>query len=274
MCLQNTLKQIAAIQAGINQSHVDVAHPTIFHSIMDSKLPPEERSAGRLSDDAQVLMMAGTLTTAWTLEVCTFHLLRPENASILRRLKEEIYSAAPDAHITNESALPVLEALPYLNAVIKESLRLTYGVSGRLQRISPETAMRFNDGKREWSIPAGTPVSMTTVHVHHDESIFPDSWTFKPERWLDDNDHNLDRYLLSFTKGSRQCLGMYLAFAEMYLCLSGIWRRWGSKEVRFDDDLGILELYQTTMKDVIIQGDNFLPLVEKGSKGIRVRVLR
>lgn len=219
-------------------------------------------------------MMAGTLTTAWTLEVCTFHLLRPQNAHILQRLKEELYDAIPEISMAHKIPLPVFETLPYLNAVIKESLRLTYGVSGRLQRISPDTPISFNDGKREWFIPPGTPVSMTSVQIHHDERFFPDSWEFKPERWLGHKNEKLEKYLVSFTKGSRQCLGMHLAFAEMHLCLSAIWRRWGSTEVRMDGDEGVLELYETTLKDVEIQGDNFLPLVQKGSKGIRVRVLK
>jgi cytochrome P450 len=52
---------------------------------------------------------------------------------------------------------------------------------------------------------------MTSVHIHHNEDIFPDSYTFKPERWLEkrpDGAPPLDRYLTSFSKGSRQCVGM------------------------------------------------------------------
>jgi cytochrome P450 len=243
---------------------------------MNSKLPPHECSIARLSDDAQVLMMAGTLTTAFTLEVCTFHLLRPENSHILRKLKTELYKGIPDPDKMHEISLPVFEQLPYLNAVIKESLRLTYGVSGRLQRISPDEALRFQDGKREWIIPAGTPVGMTSVQIHHDERLFPDSKAFSPERWLGSKDNErleIEKYLVSFAKGSRQCLGIYLAYAEMYLCLSAMWRIWGSESVRMEGDKGILKLFETGLRDVEIEGDNFLPLVQKGSKGIRLKIL-
>jgi len=47
--------------------------------------------------------------------------------------------------------------------------------------------------------------------MHHNEDVYPDSHAFLPERWLDAQGQrrtNLDRGLLSFSKGSRQCLGM------------------------------------------------------------------
>jgi cytochrome P450 len=86
---------------------------------------------------------------------------------------------------------------------------------------------------KEWSIPAGvslcsdnvllgmevnilqTPVGMTSVLMHHKEDIFPDSYNFIPERWLDpERRKHLEKYLVSFTKGSRQCIGM-----KYVLCL-------------------------------------------------------
>jgi cytochrome P450 len=56
-----------------------------------------------------------------------------------------------------------------------------------------------------------TPVGMTAVLVHENETIFPEPMEFKPERWLEkrpDGAPPLDRYLVAFGKGSRQCLGM------------------------------------------------------------------
>jgi cytochrome P450 len=226
-------------------------------------------------------MMAGTLTTAWTLEVSTFYLLRrPE---ILRRLKDEIHATIPN--LDEVTPLPVLEQLPYFNAVIKESLRLTYGVAGRLARIAPDQSLILKDGKKVWTIPPGTPVGMSAGQIHHDENIFPNSKFFDPERWLENGKlhSKLDKYLIPFTRGSRQCLGMNLAFAELYLCMSALWGRYGSKSgvtmegepyegVRDPSDIGVMELYETGMRDVEIAADSFLPLVWSGSKGIRVKV--
>ena len=109
---------------------------------------------------------------------------------------------------TAELELINLEKLPYLTACIQEGIRLSYGVSARNPRVSPVAPMQY----KEWSIPAGTPVSMTTVDVHHDERFFPDSRSFIPERWLDNpktaDGGSLGRYLVAFGRGPRSCLGI------------------------------------------------------------------
>ncbi|KAE8452045.1 hypothetical protein EG329_002210 [Mollisiaceae sp. DMI_Dod_QoI] len=263
------LKQIKAIQAGINDSHKDNEHPTIFHSILDSKLPEHEKRDIRLADDAQVLMMAGTLTTAWVLEVVMFWLIRQPDT--LRKLKEELTAAIPDISTIGTIPLPVLEQLPYLNAVMKEGFRLTYGVSCRLARLDPDNEIIFTDGEKKYVIPPNTPVGLTSVQIHHNESIFPNSKLFSPERWLDGKNKSIEKYMVSFTSGSRQCLGINLAHAELYLGLSAIWRQWGSLECRGMDDVGVFELWETGIRDVEIESDAFLPIQQPGTKGIRVK---
>jgi cytochrome P450 len=215
-------------------------------------------------------MLAGTLTTAWALELIMFWLITQPDT--LRRLKAELRSAMPDKDA--QVPLPALEALPYLNGVIKEGLRLTYGVSCRLARSCPNEDLSYTDPDTDkvWPIPRGTPVGMTAVQIHHLESIFPDSKRFWPERWLKPNARNLDRYMLAFTQGARQCLGINLAYAELYLSLSAIWRRWGSVAYRDEDDEGVFELYETGLRDVEIESDHFLPVPQPGTKGIRVKV--
>ncbi|TVY93201.1 Cyrochrome P450 monooxygenase [Lachnellula willkommii] len=268
---RDVLAHIQSITSGHNASHQDLSHPTIFHTILDCKLPDHEKRDDRLSDDAQVLTMAGTLTTAWVLEVTTFHLL--SNPSILRALKAELSTAIPSRNDIGAVPLPTLESLPYLNAVIKEGLRLTYGVSCRLARRDPDNAIPFTDKAtgKTYTIPPGTPIGMTSVQIHHDESLFPDSWTFRPDRWLAPGSKALEKYMVSFTAGSRQCLGMNLAYCELYLAMSAVWRVWGSREVRGVDDVGFFGLWETDKTDVEIQSDAFLPIVRKGSQGIRVK---
>ena len=97
------------------------------------------------------------------------------------------------------------------SAVVSEGLRLGYGVCQRLQRVSPKDSIHFRSTSKKnddvtWEIPAGTPVGMTCALVHLNPRIFPDPLRFSPERWIENRD--LNRYLLSFSKGSRQCLGI------------------------------------------------------------------
>lgn len=272
--------QVREIIAGENEEWRRKDHPTIFHSILDSELPPEEKSVARLADEAQLLVMAGTTTTAWVFEVIHFWLLaKPET---LRKLKDELKAAIPKPENVGHVPLPAIEALPYLTAVIKEGLRLSYGVATRLARIDPENPLLFTDKYTgtQWQIPPGTPVGSTSVLIHHDETIFPNSKSFLPERWLDGKNPTLEKYLVSFGAGSRNCLGMNLAYAELYLSLAALWRLWGSCDESGAqlawgrDDVGAMSLWRTDKTDVEIESDRMLPVPRKGSKGVRVMVWR
>lgn len=96
--------------------------------------------------------------------------------------------------------------------MIKEGLRLSYGVSSRTARIATGEDLVY---RGEWEkkdvehiIPRGYAVGMSTVITHHREEYFPDSYRFLPERWLDEAGQPIkdERGLMPFSKGSRKCL--------------------------------------------------------------------
>jgi cytochrome P450 len=52
---------------------------------------------------------------------------------------------------------------------------------------------------------------MSAYLVNTDEDVFPRPMEFLPERWIDNQgarDHSLEKYMFSFSRGSRQCMGM------------------------------------------------------------------
>ncbi len=100
---------------------------------------------------------------------------------------------------------------------------------------------------------------------HLDPRIFPDPLTFTPERWL--VNPSLSRYMVAFTKGSRQCVGYNLAYAELYLCLNAVFGRYGIEGM---DSPAKLALYETSRADVELDHDLFVPGPKAGSKGVRV----
>lgn len=244
----------------------------MFHEIFfNSNLPEFEKTVNRVRDEAQVIVGGGTLTTSWAICVATYHLLA--NPNILKKLKIEFQSAI--SKHGRSIPLSALENCQYLTAVIQESLRLSHGPVARLPRIS-HAEMVYTDqtSKISWRIPPGTPISISTTFVHHNPSIFPDPYSFRPERWIENP--RLDHYLVSFNKGTRQCLGMNLAYAEIYLCLFKVFSSFGSEGpnggVRMEGDKGVLELFETDLSDVELYADGFVVLPKKGSKGIRIRV--
>lgn len=92
-------------------------YDTLFNTLLQSDLPPEELSLDRLQHEAISVVGAGLETTKRALSVASFHLL--DTPSVLLRLRQELTDLIPD--ITRPPALNELEALPYLSACIEES---------------------------------------------------------------------------------------------------------------------------------------------------------
>ncbi|KAF1994629.1 cytochrome P450 [Amniculicola lignicola CBS 123094] len=230
------------------------AQRTIFQEILDSKLPAEDKSHRRLADEAQIVIGGGVETTAFTLSIASFHIIN--SPRIYDRLHAELVKALP-----NRTSLDLfeLERLPYLKACITEALRLSYGLSARNPRTHP-TPLKYGD----WTIPAGTNVAMTIPEVSHDENIFPNNREYIPERWLDDpkarDGTSLERYMVSFGRGTRSCLGMNLAWTELNLTLGMMFRRYS------------FELHEADVSDVEMGHDFFIPVTKLDSKGVRVFV--
>jgi cytochrome P450 len=159
-----------------------------------------------------------------------------------------------------------LSQLRYLTAVLYEALRLSYGVASRLPRISPDTEMVLPDGR---IIPQGTPVSMTQMFLHDDPLLFPNPLTFDPERWLTSDvaqtTTDARKYFVPFSRGTRACLGTNLAWAELYMCIAGLFRPVECGGVD-------LELFDTAEQEIRVEHDYFNPAPAKGAKGVRVIV--
>ncbi|KAL8889763.1 MAG: hypothetical protein Q9215_003005 [Flavoplaca cf. flavocitrina] len=174
--------------------------PGLYLSVIQSRLEWQDNLAETIAREGMSLLIAGSETTAMTLSLITYHLLA--NPDMLAKLREALEQTIPDPN--SLPSLTQLEAIPYLYACIQEGLRLAYGTSNRLARVS-RTAIKY----REWEIPAGVPIGMTTIFMHDDESIFLDHKTFCPERWLGKRKDGvrLEKYLTSFGRGTRQCLG-------------------------------------------------------------------
>ena len=73
-------------------------------------MPESEKTTTRISNEAVVLVMAGTMSTAATLQAITYHLL--SDPRILKRLKAELESVMPDPNEPPNGSK--LENLPYL----------------------------------------------------------------------------------------------------------------------------------------------------------------
>ncbi|KAJ2984657.1 hypothetical protein NUW58_g5944 [Xylaria curta] len=145
--------------------------------------------------------------------------------------------------------------------IIKDGLRLSYGVMRRLPRCSPDIALQYN----QWSIPKGTPVGMGAYSLHTNTEVYLEPFKFIPERWLGDFDPRMDDSWVPFTRGSRKCLGYNLpnsslAIAEINWALAVLFRPNGPD----------LTLYETDESDITPVVDFHLPLPKLDSRGCRI----
>ncbi|CAE7014930.1 hypothetical protein P3342_004024 [Pyrenophora teres f. teres] len=230
---------------------------TIFDQILTSQqLPACDKTHRRLADEAQIIIGGGVATTAFSLSIAAYHIIA--NPRIYERLHRDLVAAFPNRDVIE---LGPCERMPYFKAVVLEAVRLSYGLTARNPRTFSKE-LRYG----EWVIPGRTCVSMSIPEVSHDESIFPSSHEFIPERWLDDPKTDdgipLERFMVSFGRGTRACMGINLAYVEMYLTLAMMFRRY-----RF-------ELHETTVEDVRVGHDFFIPVTRLDSKGVRVFMQR
>ena len=83
---------------------------TIFHALNDLSVPPKERSPGRIEDEAMMLILGGTETTARALTVAAFYLY--QNKPLIVKLRKELRPIMPTP--VTEASWTQLEQLPYL----------------------------------------------------------------------------------------------------------------------------------------------------------------
>ncbi|KAG4442921.1 hypothetical protein IFR05_001625 [Cadophora sp. M221] len=200
-----------------------------------------------LTGQANMLVIAGSETVATFLAGTTFYLLRTPRA--LERLRQELRSAFHrPADINGDTT----KALPYLNAVISEGLRIFPPVPAGLPRVSS------GDTISGYAVPAGTSVSSSFWTTTHSSQYFASPTSFCPERWLD-RDHEFwdDRFVNDvkdaskpFSIGPRACIGVGLAELEMRVILARlVWEfEWeavnGTEVMNWEDDVRMRMLWE------------------------------
>ena len=217
----------------------DVGRQTIFTTLLNGENKPEGYripTTWQLKDEAYSVLVAAADTTGNAMTVAAFNVLN--NPAIYAKLVAELEAKFPSQ--TEHLPFVELEKLPYLTAVIKEGLRLSFGVVGRLPRTVPPGGATLSGHY----IPAGHIVSMSSWLMHRNPEIFPNPMTFDPERWMQGAEqfHHLEHHMVPFGRGSRQCVGMPLAYSELYVTLGSLFRR-------FPRGLGVGETTEENMTD-------------------------
>lgn len=214
---QRCVDQIAEVKKQIDEGRDKSKHKTIFHQLLDPNAAEGHvvPNVEDLTDEMFTILTAAAETTGHTMTMTTYYAL--SNSVIHQTLVVELKTAFPNKKANLDYL--TLEKLPYLTAVIKEGLRLSYGAVGRLPRVIETDDAIFSGN----CVPKGTTVGMSSWMMHRNPENYPDPEKFDPERWTDPKvSQKLDnKYFVPFSRGSRQCVGMqYVPSLPFSFCTS------------------------------------------------------
>ncbi|KAI0672471.1 cytochrome P450 [Trametes maxima] len=181
----------------------------------------------RLSDEdvlAQVptFLVAGHETTSTATTWCLFALTQAP--AVQTKLREELLTVETDTPTMDE-----LMALPYLDAVVRESLRLhppvavSMRVANKDDVVPLSTPFTARDGTQHDSvrIAAGDKIIIPIEMMNRSKALWgDDAHEFRPERWaLPPNAIStipgVWGHLLTFLGGPRACIGYRFSIVEM-----------------------------------------------------------
>ncbi|XP_028177811.1 probable cytochrome P450 301a1, mitochondrial [Ostrinia furnacalis] len=177
------------------------------HSLIDTMLLGEERmNAEDITTVIMDMLLIGVNTITSSMAFLLYHLAKYQRAQ--KHLHEEI----GDLSIDLKDFKNIKEKTPYLQACIKENLRLVPPIPV-LTRILPKNIIldRYN-------IPRGTLIIMSAQDTALKESNFEDANAFKPERWNSPDAKDYHAFAsIPFGHGARKCLGQNVAETMMTL---------------------------------------------------------
>ncbi|KAK4202119.1 cytochrome P450 [Triangularia verruculosa] len=178
-------------------------------------------------DDAMIIrytlsnMIAGADTTSSVIKTAIYYSIRADGR--WKKLREELEKAG----VTREKC-PVsykdARSVPYLEGLVRESMRILPGVALGLERYVPAGGFVLPSGQY---LPEATAVAMNPYVLCRNKAVWgQDVEEFKPERWLRLEEETEAKYHdrlqamnnadLTFGAGSRMCLGKHLGLNQIY----------------------------------------------------------
>ncbi|KAG5807023.1 hypothetical protein H9Q71_008389 [Fusarium xylarioides] len=186
--------------------------------LLQKLLAGQSKHADRVTDNEVLgvvmsIISAGADTTASTFVAIFYFLMR--HPPVLAMLRAEIDNALRDGTLSDPPRWKQVYQLPYLEAVIKETMRYWPPFAFGLDRVIPEGGALIAGTM----LPAGVEVGAQVGTVHRDYTVYgDDADIFRPERWTEASEAQralMDRSFLAFSTGKRVCLGLHIAYLEL-----------------------------------------------------------
>jgi cytochrome P450 len=196
----------------------------------------ETNFAPALASEVLDHLAAGFDTSGITLNYLVHELSQHPN--IQTHLQSELQTLSPRLVSLSTPTLPdpkALDALPFLHAVIWETLRLHSAIPGPQPRFTPPQGCTLGPEEQSYFVPGGVRVSASAGLLHANEDVYERASEWRPERWLDMEKLGVEKKKdmesrwfwafgrsvsdaqrvvqswLTFHSGGRMCVGSHLA---------------------------------------------------------------
>lgn len=227
-----TTSRIQTRYAEVQDNGGMASRPDMLTKFMEARDPDtkEKYSMKQVLFSASSVMSAGSDTTATSLTIFFGYLL--ENPACYARLRTEIDEAVEAGSLSSPVKYAKGSQLEYLQACIKEALRLSPPISMDLPRYVPQGGAVI--GKNPHPIPAGTTVGISPYVLHrHPEAFGADAQVYRPERWLQGGEEGrkaMERFNMTFGGGARACIGKNISLMELSKIIPEILLRYDIKK--------------------------------------------
>ncbi|XP_009602679.1 cytochrome P450 76A2-like [Nicotiana tomentosiformis] len=194
------------------------------------------------------MFLAGSETTSSSVEWALTELLRHPEA--MAKVKEELSKVVGPNKKFEESDI---DNLPYMQAILKESLRLHPPLPFLIPRSTIQDTKFMG-----YDIPKGTQVLVNVWAIGRDPECWDDPMSFKPERFLgskiDVKGQNYE--LMPFGAGRRMCVGLPLGHRMMHFALGSLLHEFdwelpdgvSPKSINMDESLGVTARKRHSLK--------------------------
>ncbi|KAH7089779.1 cytochrome P450 [Paraphoma chrysanthemicola] len=196
-----------------------------FHWLFKA-VDPETGKRGydldELYAECELLTIAGSDTTSLVLSAAFFYLVR--RPGVQEKLRAEIL--ATFSNYNEIKSGNKLSSCKFLTAFLQEAMRMAPPVSAEPSREVLPGGTVVNGHY----IPEGLHVSTGLYCLSYNKEIYPEPFTFRPERWIVDEDGEqgssaesvalAEDSFCAFSTGSRGCVGKNLAWLEMRLVIA------------------------------------------------------
>ncbi|KAJ1783558.1 hypothetical protein LPJ59_006554, partial [Coemansia sp. RSA 2399] len=142
------------------------------------------------------------------------------------RLKNDIRTTFPDKSTVVRYDMARTK-LPYLIAVLYESMRLHPAVAGYMPRYVPEQGAHLMNGK--YFLPPGTEIGVPIFSCNRNKETWSNRNEFDPERFMGPGSEERFKDVLTFSSGVRMCAGIHFSMAEMCVALANLILRYDLK---------------------------------------------